>query len=264
MSVTRPTWHHGLVARWWAEFNLDGPELDFFRPHLEQPVLDLACGTGRLLVPYLSEGIDIDGVDVSPDMLAECRARLAREGLEPPLLVAQSMHELDLPRRYRTVLVCGGFGLGSSRAEDAEALRRIHDHLEPGGLLLLDNEVPYATGWWRRWRKGERGELPQAWRDSADRRQLADGSELELRSRLVDLDALAQVVRLELRATLTRDGVVLAEEQHELAMTLYFTQELLLMLERAGFADVELLAGYENRPPARDDDFVVFVAHRPG
>ena len=54
------------------------------------------------------------------------------------------MHELDLPRRYRTIFVCGGFGLGSTREQDLEALRRLHDHLEPGGMLVLDNEVPYA------------------------------------------------------------------------------------------------------------------------
>src|SRR6187399_669663 len=108
------TWHHGLVARWWAEFNLD-------------------CGAGRLLVPYLRAGLDVEGCDVSEDMLARCRERAEREGLTPTLH-AQALHDLDLPRRYRTILLCGGFGLGGRREHDAEALRRIHAHLEPGGL----------------------------------------------------------------------------------------------------------------------------------
>ena len=65
------TWHYGLVSRWWAEFNLDGPEIDWFRPFVEagQPALDAACGTGRLLIPYLRDGLDVDGCDISPDML---------------------------------------------------------------------------------------------------------------------------------------------------------------------------------------------------
>ena len=46
-------------------------------------------------------------------------------------------------------------------------------------------------------------------------------------------------------------------------MTLYFTHELLLMLDRAGFVDVELRAGYRDEPPTADDGFVVFVARRP-
>jgi len=57
----------------------------------------------------------------------------------------QPLHELDPPRRYRTIVACGVFGLGSTRGQDEEALRRFHRALEPGGLLLLDNEVPYAN-----------------------------------------------------------------------------------------------------------------------
>ena len=66
------TWHHGLVARWWAEFNHGGPEVEYFRPFVAagQPALDAGCGTGRLLLPWLGDGLDVDGCDVSADMLA--------------------------------------------------------------------------------------------------------------------------------------------------------------------------------------------------
>jgi hypothetical protein len=46
-------------------------------------------------------------------------------------------------------------------------------------------------------------------------------------------------------------------------MTLYFTHEIALMLERTGFVDIELRAGYDDRPPTSDDDFVVFIARKP-
>ena len=47
-----------------------------------------------------------------------------------------------------------------------------------------------------------------------------------------------------------RDGELVAEEEHRLDMTLYFTHEIVLMLERAGFVDIELRSGYadESRP----------------
>ena len=60
-----------------------------------------------------------------------------------------------------------------------------------------------------------------------------------------------------------RDGELLAEDEHLLVMTLYFTHEIVLMLEQAGFVDVELRAGYTNAAPTRDDDFVVFIAKKP-
>ena len=262
---TPETWHYGLVARWWAEFNVDGPEIAFFCPYLEagQPALDAACGTGRLLVPYVRAGLEVDGSDISPDMLEHARERARRENLRAPRLYAQAMHELDLPRRYRTILVCGGFGLGGQRAHDLEGLRRIYAHLEPGGTFLLDNEVPCAGVGWAHWRREERHELPRPWRDAGDRRRAADGKEIELRSRLIDVDPLAQRVTREMRALLWDGETLLAEEERRIAMTLYFTEEILLLLERVGFVDVELRAGYEERPPTRDDDFVVFIARKP-
>lgn len=260
------TWHYGLVARWWAEFNLDGPEIDYFRSFVDagQPALDAACGTGRLLVPYLHAGVDVDGCDISPDMLALARERAMREGLAPPNLYAQAMHELELPRRYRTIIVCGGFGLGGERDHDVEALRRLFVHLEPGGMLVLDNEAPFARpGLWRYWVEDERNELPREYRDEGDRRVTDDGSELELRSRILEVDPLAQRVVIQMRAGLRENGELVGEEEHTLAMTLYFTHEIVLLLERTGFVDIQLRAGYEDRPPTSDDDFVVFIAKKP-
>jgi SAM-dependent methyltransferase len=264
VTAAARTWHYGLVARWWAEFNLDGPEIEWFRPFVKagQPALDAACGTGRLLVPYLHAGLDVDGSDISPDMLERVRERCERGGLPPPNLYAQAMHELDLPRRYGTIFICGGFGLGGVREHDVEGLRRVYEHLEPGGTFVVDNEVPYATFRWKYWQQKGREELPRAWRDTGDRRALSNGDELELRSRVVEVDPLAQRETLEIRAMLWRADELVAEEQHTLAMTLYFTHEIVLMLEAAGFRDVELRAGYEDRPPTPDDDFVVFIARK--
>jgi SAM-dependent methyltransferase len=258
------TWHYGLIAKWWAEFNRDGPEIAYFQRFIEdggQPALDAACGTGRLLVPWSNAGLDVDGCDISPDMLEHCRARAEADGLSPNLY-AQALHELELPRKYRTIVVCGGFGLGGHRAHDAEALRRLHAHLEPGGRLVLDNEVPYAdTEQWRYWRE-KQSELPESWVEPKSRRPGSDGAEYALRSRLVELDPLLQRVTMEIRAWMWRDGELVAQEEHLLKLTLYFKDELVLLLEQAGFEDVEVLGQYNDAPPTPDDDFLVFVARK--
>lgn len=70
MTTTPQTWHYGLVAQWWAEFNTDGPEIAYFQQCIErygQPALDVACGTGRLLLPYLHAGLDVEGCDISTE-----------------------------------------------------------------------------------------------------------------------------------------------------------------------------------------------------
>jgi len=255
------TWHHGIVAAWWAEFNVGGPEVDYFRGFIErsgQPALDVACGAGRLLVPYRLAGLDVDGCDISADMIAACRRKLDDAGTDARIW-EQAMHELDPPRRYRTIVVCGGFGLGSTRARDEEALRRFHSALEPGGLLVLDVELPYAyTRHWPYWLKDGRAALPEPWREP-ERRVAADGAELALRTRVVDLDPLEQVVTMELRAERREDSGS-AEETHRLTITLYFRDELREMIRTAGFSDVEVFAGNTVRPATRDDDVLVFAA----
>jgi SAM-dependent methyltransferase len=259
---TMQTWHYGLVAEWWAAFNTDGPEIDYFGRFAEtgQPALDAGCGAGRLLLPWLRAGYDVDGSDVSADMIARCREQARAEGFEPTLFV-QPLHELDPPRRYRTIVVCGVFGLGSTRAQDEEALRRFRRCLEPGGTLLLDNEVPYSKAWrWSLWHKDKRATLPEPWPEGGDRQQAPDGSEYELRDRALAIDPLDQTIVYELRADKWVDGRHVASERHALTTRMYFRDELVLMLRNAGFTNVEVRGGYADEEPSPDDDFLVYVA----
>lgn len=202
MTAKPTTWHYGLMARWWREFNDDGEDISYFQRLIEkygQPALDLGCGAGRLLTPFRRAGLDVDGCDISEDMIDRCRERLAAEGLTAQL-TTQPIHELDLPRRYRTAILCGSFGIGGNRRDDQEGLRRIHRHLEPGGLLAFDFFLPnLEERTWRTWLPANRPELPSRWPKRGDRRRCADGSELELKARVLDFDPLNQVLVREMR-----------------------------------------------------------------
>lgn len=100
----------GLVASSWDLLRGDTsrwPDRSFYREVIQrfgEPALDVGCANGRLLLDYASLGVDIDGVDVSPDMLATCRARALQLGLDPRLF-EQRMEALGLPRRCKTILV---------------------------------------------------------------------------------------------------------------------------------------------------------------
>lgn len=264
-DVVEPqSWHHGLVARWWSMFRVAGPEIAYFRGFVEsgQPALDLACGAGRLLLPYVEAGLDVEGCDASPEMLAFCAQAADATGASPRLY-CQPMHELALPRKYRTIYVCGGLGLGSTRTQDQQALRRIFEHLERGGRLVLDNEVPYSDAThWSLWPRGQRGALPEAPQTPTHRQRGPDGDEYALQARMLNLDPIQQQEVWETHAYQWRDGSLIAEEIHQLTANLYFAGELVLMLERAGFTSVEVRGQYNNLPPTSDDDFLVYVAQR--
>ncbi len=263
------TWHHGLIARWWAEFNHGEPdELAYYEAAIRrygEPALDLGCGTGRILLPLVAAGLDVDGVDVSADMIAHARTGAELADASPGLFV-QAGHELDLPRRYRTIYVCGVFGIGGRRDLDLETLHRAYAHLEPGGALVLWHEFPYAgvsPDRWSVWLEGRRQGLPRDWHDAADRQRLADGDEIELDTRLFAFDPSTQCQELEIRARLWHEGAMVREETRRLSENLYFNQEILLVLGEAGFGDVSVEAAYEGRPATSDDETVVFIARKP-
>jgi SAM-dependent methyltransferase len=244
-------WHHGLVARWWAEFNQGGDDVDCFLGAVQdhgEPALDAGCGTGRLLLPLLAAGFDVDGCDASGDMLAWCGRAVNGAGFTTGLY-QQPLHELELPRRYRTILVCGAFGLGGGRAQDLEGLRRLHRHLEPGGMLVMDHYLPNHEGarTWGAW--VEAPELPMPWPKRSDRRRAADGTELELRSRVAALDPLAQTTTLEIQVRQIENGRETAVETGTIHINLYFKSEIELMLGVAGFREVTVTAFGEARPP---------------
>jgi SAM-dependent methyltransferase len=254
--------HRGLASMAWRSIE-GGPEIPYFRDIIDSsgaPILDAGCGAGRLLLPYLRDGLDIDGCDPSPDMLAICREKA--EDLSP-VLYEQPMHALDLARRYRTIVVCGAFGLGTELSQDQEALRRIHDHLLPGGTLAIDFETPWTDAdSWTAWTPAKRRELPLPWGSSET--ILADGAALKTSTVMEAVDPFDRLVTRRVRFELWRDGQMEREEVHTLRERWHFPTELRLMLETAGFVDIELEGGYEHRPPTADDAFVVFTAERAG
>ncbi len=181
-------------------------------------------------------------------MLTWCAEHARAEGVEVALH-RQSMAELDLPRRYRTILICESFGVGSTRALDLEALRHIHRHLEPGGALVFDIELPnFDDAGWGAWLPDRRPRLPTPFGERGWRRTCADGSELELRQRIVDFDPLALTVTRELRIEHYVEGELVATENRPITLCIYFAPEIELMLRGAGFRDVHTTGGLGTQP----------------
>lgn len=102
------------------------------------PVLELACGSGRLLAPLARAGFDVTGVDSSPVMLERARKRLADLGLQAQL-VEQRIEWLDLESRFRTIILgLDSFGLLVKRGDQLRALGAAKRHATHDGRLILD------------------------------------------------------------------------------------------------------------------------------
>jgi len=262
MTDHSSVWHFGLVAELWASFIPETPELEFLKEKIAQygePVLDVGCGVGRLLIALLQKGVDIDGVDISTDMLSACQEKLRRENLSTRLY-EQPMSALQLPRPYKTIYICDSFGLAGSRQLDELTLESVYRQLLPGGVLILNKEAPYNLDDWSYWKKEERNKLPEPWPEES-RRSLAEGGvEYERWIRLLSIDPLEQTCSLQIRVQKRMEGRVLAEEERTLVSNFYFRNELVAILEKAGFREIAVYAGYSQQSATADDEDLVYIA----
>ena len=106
-------------------------------------VLELGCGTGRLLLPLLAAGLDATGVDRSLPMLRQLRADAAARALAPPRVAQMDLRALALAGRFATVLA--PYSLVTYLVRDDELqgfLQAARALLAPGGVLVLDAFVP--------------------------------------------------------------------------------------------------------------------------
>ena len=98
------------------------------------PVLELACGTGRLSVPLAEGGVRLVGLDIDPAMLVAARARARRSSW--PLLLAADMRRFALAASFAVVVVAyNSIQLLTDPADAVDCLRAAAAHLSPDGVV---------------------------------------------------------------------------------------------------------------------------------
>lgn len=101
-------------------------------------LLDVGCGTGRHGLEFRQLGFDYVGVDLSPEMLAEARKRLPATDF-----VESDIRSLSLTDRFDAVVCLNAtIGYMLTREDLVAALRKLTEHVKPGGILLVE---PWAA-----------------------------------------------------------------------------------------------------------------------
>jgi SAM-dependent methyltransferase len=208
-------------AFWEAEDDASEVRLmrNFLRKH-PGTALEIGCGSGRLMCPLLAEGLCVEGLELSPDMLDLGRKRGAIAGLHP------IVHSGDMtrwtPARIYQALLAPAFTL--QLAPDPEAaLHHWNGWLEPGGGLYLTVFMPYAE---------LLGDLPEnQWYPDHQVKLPGGGSGL-LETRHT-LDRERQIIHREHRYSLT--GPNPREHQSRQSIRWIEHAEMIAILNRAGF-----------------------------
>lgn len=106
------------------------------------PCLELACGTGRVLIPVAAAGATVTGIDVSKPMLARARRKVASQPEEVKgriTLAEGDMRTFRFDTQFALIYIPFRAFLHLMQVSDQLiALRNIHRHLQPGGKLALN------------------------------------------------------------------------------------------------------------------------------
>jgi ubiquinone/menaquinone biosynthesis C-methylase UbiE len=258
--MTLPAYEYkGLMAQAWDVLRGDTstwPDRSFYLDVIQtygQPVLDIGCGTGRLVLDYLAQGIDIDGVDNSPDMLGICRQKATALGLVPTLY-EQYLETLALPRHYRTIMIPSStFQLVIDPAMAVQSLQRLAAHLLPGGVVV----APFMTF-------GKPGDTRiTEWEQTAVR---ADDGATFRRVGRYWYEPERECAHTEDHYQVIIDEHVVAEEVHRRSpATRSYTQaQARAVFERAGFNPIELCGADMFDPVKADDTGFTVVGHKDG
>ncbi len=236
------------------------PDVAFFVEMATQsggPVLEVGCGTGRVLIPTARAGIEIVGIDLSPSMLDVCRQRLAQEPVEVQAraqLVEADMRRFELAQTFRlATLPFRPFQHLETVADQLACLATIHHHLAAGGRLILDLFNPSLEALTRDDIGQEIGEEPEF--------LMLDGRRVVRRHKITARDSFNQVNQVELIYYITYpDG---REERlvHAFPMRYLFRFEVEHLLVRSGFEVEQVYADYDKSLyGSKEPGELIFVA----
>ncbi|MGD8278709.1 MAG: class I SAM-dependent methyltransferase, partial [Gemmatimonadota bacterium] len=147
MSRTAGPDGYALIADLYDEVGpyRERPDIVFYVEAAVQaggPVLEVGCGTGRVLIPSARAGARMVGVDLSAPMLAICRAKLRNESEEvrsAVQLVQADMREFALSRKFALATIpFRPFQHLMTTEDQLSCLATIRTHLIDGGRLILD------------------------------------------------------------------------------------------------------------------------------
>lgn len=245
--------YRGLIATNWDLLRGDTSTWEdrfFFLDLVREsgaPVLDVGCGTGRLLLDFMEQGIETDGVDNSPEMLDLLRQKAEKMGLQPNVYL-QQMESLALPRQYQTIIVpSSSFQLVTDHDKAREAMRRFYAHLLPVGTLAMPFMVLYTQP------SNERF-VEEEWGEPRQRTRPEDGAVVTRRSRST-YDLQEQLESTEDRYEITLNGEVIAAETYTRSpATRWYTQQQAIDLyKEAGFTGIRITSGFTMEPSKESD-----------
>lgn len=246
------------ISQWYdlefAEFDAD---LDLYLGYagiVGAPILELGCGTGRVLHTLASAGYKVAGIDSSPTMLQFAKDRFEREALAPIPLHLGDMRELDaFPESSQRMVFCAinSFLHLPSREDQLAVLTAVRRVLHADGILILDILHPVPSSLQA---MDEHLTLDGHW-------DLPDSERLD-RMSVRRVHPAEQLIETTLYYDRAASDGSLSRSVARYSMRYIHRFEMEGLLDSAGFALEGVYGSYALDPLEDSSPVMIFVAHR--
>lgn len=221
------------------------------------PILELGCGTGRVLVPLVKAGFEVYGVDISENMLEICQESVLEYSQEGHVhLIRADMAAFDLPRKDFGVVFIAlrSFMHLLTKREQLACLEQVHQHLRPNGCLIIDVIAPDLK------KLGQERNGEFVVRREFD---LPNGNHVVRSNRLVEHDASRQVRQFEFKFEESdMEGALVGTKIVPVFTRYIFWDEMVSMMEGVGFEVVDIFRDFDRNPYDGTGEMIM-VARRP-
>lgn len=225
----------------------DRPDIEFFMDLAQEsggPILEVGCGTGRVLIPTARAGLQITGLDLSQHMLDVCRQVLENEPPEVQdrvTLIQNDMRNFSLGKTFSLVTTpFRPFQHLLTVEDQISCLTSIRNHLEPGGALILDIFNPSLQALTADNLGEEIGLEPEF--------TTPEGIKVLRFDKAVSRDLINQIIQVELIYYLTHPDGRKERLVHAFPLRYLFRFEAEHLLSLCGFEVEDLYADYQKNP----------------
>jgi 2-polyprenyl-3-methyl-5-hydroxy-6-metoxy-1,4-benzoquinol methylase len=211
------------------------------------PILEVACGSGRLTLPIAEQGLEIVGLDLSAPMLARARAKSTQRGV-PVEWIHQDCRTMELGRTFKLIFSATNAMQHLTDGESIDTfLSAARRHLSNDGRLILDVMNPSVK------KLSRTADEPYAFKAFT----MPDGRSMEVEARSWYRSDVQQ-----LRFTLTYRHAGEIVRKKDVAMRCFFPEELRALCRHNGFAITQQFGDYDERPITADCAKLILVCSR--
>jgi SAM-dependent methyltransferase len=212
--------------------------------------LEIGSGTGRLLLKYLKEGLQIEGLEPSQEMTNFCLKKAESLNIKPKIY-QQKLQNINIDKKYKTIFMpLFVFQNIIEKNEITNALTKTYQHLEISGQILISVFMPWndPTGTWE-----------QTWRIS---NIINRNSETLSVSESVHFDKFEQIQTKYFKHEVFKDNLLSESYFSEIKFRCYSRFELIMLLEKIGFKKIEVYGDYLNQEADSNSEIFIFSAYK--